>query len=331
MTHPAKKNVEPVFDFDAEVARVWRDFPQVKNKVIFFDACHDARLVYPETGAEREVIEKFVKSFDAKHIMKSAFDRWGEKNSFCQPLGAGMRLLYILMEKHPYDKISPRAPQAQETAFVFDHELGHAIIPGADVPTNRSECFADAYATIRHLQRFGADSPTIGHVVNNRSFDLVFREDWYGRSHFTSAVTEKILARRHKIDWNKLSPQRTADLARKFALEYEMASDALTMLEKDFQPLHKKAESIAKGDTTPLKELAEKVLSTESSDVFKYGANALALYVDQRTADTVLQGTYWNKVRKKLVKRSKAFNRYGAPSLRKMLMKKISSPFRGKI
>ncbi len=338
MTNPAKKfqaatkkNDGSVFDFDAEVAQVWRDFPEIKNKVIFLDASHDARLVYPEEGAEKDAIERFLKIYNPKRRLKSAFARWGEKNSFCQPLSGNTRLLYILMEKHPYDKISPRAPLVQETAFVFDHELGHAIIPGADVPTNRAECFADAYATIRHLQRFGADSPFIGHVVNNRSFDLVFRDSWYGHAHFTGAVTEKILDRCHDIDWNALTPREAADLARKFVLEHEMASEALNMLERDFKALHKQAEKIARGDTAPLKELAEKVLSTDSSDVFKYGTKALALYVDRQTADLVLQGTYWNEVRKKLAKRRKAFARYGAPSLRKMLMKKTMHPFKGQI
>ncbi|MBU6475239.1 MAG: hypothetical protein KGL10_07045 [Alphaproteobacteria bacterium] len=324
----ARKPQDTAFDFDREVAQVWRDFPEVKDKIFFFDASDNARLVYPEEGKGREAAQAFS---DRHHIpkgMQDAFAAWRGKNSYCQPLGGGRRLLFVLTEKHPYDKISPRAPLAQETAFVFDHELGHAVIPEGTGLGNRGECIADAYATIRHLQRYGADSPFIGHVVNNRAFDLVFRDQWYGSTHFTSSVTGKILECRHDVDWAALTPLQTAALARKFALEHEIGYEALHMLEKDFSALHEKADSIARGDKAPLKELAKKVLSTDVSDVFKYGAAALALYVDKRTADAVLQGRYWNKVRRKLAKKEKAL----APeaSCPPEVLKNIS-PFKGKI
>ncbi len=313
-TRAARKPQEETFDFEREVLQVWRDFPQVKDKVFFLDASNDARLVYPEESAGRAAAEALLHERDAVQRMKNTFASWGMKNSYCQPIGEGRRLLYVLREKHPFDKISPRAPQAQETAFVFDHELGHAIIPhGIGISANLSECVADAYATIRHFQRYGADSPHIAHIVNNRAFDFIFRDRDYGFSHFTSSVTEKILSRRHEIDWKALTPQETLELAEKFALGHAMKIIPLSALQSDFYAVRMSGQPVAQGNKPPLKKLAEKVLSTDSADVFKYGSAALALYVDKETADKVLKGKYWDDVRRKLAIKRKSFTQPPSP------------------
>lgn len=305
----AQRQDPAVFDYEREVAQAWRDFPEAKNKVFFFDASAGAKFIYPADEVEKAEALQLFRLQNVQGDIDAAYRTHG-RNSFCQPWNKGTRLICLYTEKHQHDLVDRAAPVAQELALVFDHELGHALIPdgiGLAAGRNRHECIADAYAVIRHFQRYGADSPVIDAIVANRSFDLVFRGWAYGRDHFTSPVTEKILAQRHEIPWDNLTPQETADMTRKFVLENEMDSEALRILDKDFGPLHYKAKDIENGDVTPIQALAEKVLTTDSSDVFKYGAKALQLCIDQQAAQGILQGEYWDKVHRKLAERQKTF------------------------
>jgi hypothetical protein len=297
-----------VFDYAREVAQVWRDFPGTREKLMFIEATAGAKLIHPDRFAGKEIAEQFVQENNLALYVERIFVSEGMRNSFCKPLRDGRKILFLVTEKHVHDMVDHAAPLAQETIFVFDHEVGHAIVPGGthnDATANGAECAADAYATIRHLQRFDADSPTIDALVANRSFDFVFRESWYGKDHFSSPVVEKILEQRYDIDWNSLTPAETVRMARKFVLEYEMDTAALQMLENDFRPLHAQAKNIEYGSAAPIMELAEKILATDSSDVFKYGGAALQLCLDKGCGDTLLKGRYWNNVRKKLAEKQK--------------------------
>jgi hypothetical protein len=65
------------------------------------------------------------------------------------------------------------------------------------------------------------------------------------------------------------------------------------------------AQAIEKGDATPIRALAETVLTTTSPGVFKYGSAALQLCIDQQTAGLVLTGEYWINVRLRLAGQQK--------------------------
>jgi len=304
----AQRQNPAVFDYEREVTQAWRDFPEVKDKVLFFEPNAGGRLIYPAPAAEREAIQQQINPKSIQWEIESARKMYGD-NSICQPRGH-RRLIFLYTVKHPHDVTDKTAPVAQETTFIFDHELAHAIIPNAsyrDGEKNRAESIADAYAVIRHFQRYGADSPAIDAIVANRAFDFVFREPRYGHSHFTSPVTEKILACRYDIDWDSLTPQQTGDLARKFVFEHEMEAEALSVLHKEFNAFHYKAKDIENGDRIPVLTLAEKVLVTDCSNVFKYGSAALKLCIDQQAADGVLAGAYWDNVRRKLAKKQQTF------------------------
>ncbi len=304
----ASRQDPAVFDFEREVAQAWRDFPEAKGKILFFDASAGVKLVHPAEAVEKKEAECLIKSLDNVQSRVKRHASWHGRNSFCQPYADGSRFLFLYMEKHAHDVVDRAAPLAQETTFIFDHELAHAVVPdGLGAGLNRQECIGDAYAVIRHLQRYGADSPTIDAIVANRSFDMIFRKFGYGRDHFTSPVTEAILAQRYDIDWNSLTPAETAQKAREFVLENEMDAETLYALEKNFFKLHDKAKAIEEGKTAPIRALAKKVLATDSPDVFKYGAAALELTIGQQTAAGLLKGKYWDNVRRELAKKHKKF------------------------
>lgn len=268
---------DEAFDFDKEVARAWRDFPEARGRIIFIDAGNDARLIYPDGFEGREEAARTVEKYNAKRIMERGFAAFNMKNSFCKWIGE-RKFLFLLTEKHPHDMLDHTAPVAMETTFVFDHELGHAVIKGGtyrDATHNHGEATADAYATIRHFQRYGADSPYIDALVANRAFDLVFRQAGYGDDHFTSPVIEKILEQRYSVDWNSLTPQETAEMARTFVYENELSVAARTALDKSFRPLHEQAERVEQGDIRPVARLSARLATAGSPVARKYGLYAL--------------------------------------------------------
>jgi hypothetical protein len=305
--HAAQRQDPTVFDYAREVEQVWRDFPETKEKVFFLDICKN-ELVYPgEEKRRKKILEWINNRSDIQSTIKEFHEV--KKSSCYMPYGGndfGFVLLYT--KKHMHSLFTNTEFVAQEVLRVFDHELGHAIVPNGTGTKNLGECIADAYSVIRHFQRYGADSAVIDDLVQNRAFQFIFREDRW--THFTSPVTEQILARRYDIDWDNLTPQETTKLARRFALEYKMNSVALQMLDHNFGELHGKIEDIKRGNIASLQALAKKALSTDSSYIFKYGAMALKFALDCRLKETygiTLTGEYWDNVRQQLAEKQKIF------------------------
>jgi hypothetical protein len=295
-----------VFDYAREVEQVWRDFPETKDKVFFLDICAEQKLIYPEESEQKQKIQQHI---DGNRYILSTIEEYNtvEKSSCCAPAFNDAKCLLLYTKKHAMDLITKTATAAQETAFVFDHELGHAIIPDAGYRGNRNmaECIADAYAVIRHFQRFGADSTAVDALVGGRSFLFAFKRN--RASHFTSPVVEKILARRYDIAWDSLTPQQTTQLAWRFAMEYAMHPVLLDTVDRDLKKLQGKIGDIKNGDTDALEDLVWKVLSTNISDVFKCGAAALKFCLDGQMANIILQGEYWDNVRQRLAEKQKIF------------------------
>jgi hypothetical protein len=292
-----------VFDYPREVAQAWRDFPQIKDKVYFIDICAEEKLVYPEESAQKGALRQWIS--DHRYISLTIQEYAGKKGSCCLPDIGGKKILLLYTQKHDQDLLAKTATTAQETAFVFDHELGHAAIPDGSYlgGENKAECIADAYAIIRHFQRYGADSKAVDTLADGRAFMFAFKKDKAG--HFTSPVVGQILARRREIDWSSLTPQQTAQLAWRFAMEYAVHPVLLNIMDWDLKKFQGRHDDIKNGGTAALRELAEKALSTDSSDIFKTGAAALKFCFDGKVAGLILAGDYWQEVRRKLAEKQK--------------------------
>lgn len=315
-----KRQDPAVFDYTAEVAKARATFPDETQKLLFFDI-NTGRFPEPLSSWQKED----VKGWEVYCQMLEA--RYREKypevypNSFCHPLDDGFKILFLLtQEKHRQTKLASGTPMEQETTFVFDHELAHAIIPGGmydEKLYNRAESIGDAYAMIRHFQRYGADSPAVDTVAANRAFDMVFRDSFYGYSHFTSPVVEKIIEKRYEIDWDALTPEETCKMAKKFVLEHEMHEASVRVLTAQFKAQHDLADKAKAGDEKTLAALATRLLSTRSPNVFKYGALALCPVLEKAN----LQGEFWDQFREKFAqKQAMVANRTRLPVM------KVSAP-----
>lgn len=114
---------------------------------------------------------------------------------------------------------APRNIKEMNALHTFDHEIGHLVVKGGfpDFKSERhlAECAADAYALLRHVQRFGLQSGFFEYY--NRAGKVVL-----GLSpiHYTSIVNEKVKQIAEGRDISRLSLRETAELAGQIALVY---------------------------------------------------------------------------------------------------------------
>ncbi len=287
-----------VFDYAAAVAQAWRDFPDSKDKVIFLDLCKPVgqMLVYPAEGGREEMRKKV----DGHGFLPRLIEEYVAKQGFCcMPGTHGERYLLIYTQQQQgLDLLGKTATPAQELAFAFDHELGHAVIPdGASYGSNDyiPECIADAYAVIRHFQRFGADSNALDALAAARAYYMIFKKERW--DHFTSPVIAELLERRYEIDWNALSPQETAQLAHDFAFKYAMERHTLLDLQDSFDRYQGHNDDIKAGDDKYLRTLAEKVLSLDFSNMTKAGVAALKFCLEGNIHGASFEDDYWQQVK----------------------------------
>jgi len=296
------------FDYESETAQAWNSFPGSKNKIHFIDTSH-WRFFNPEgSSLEKAMIKIRRGSLRVARALLGDDTVRGPITIGAGSKESGSRYIFLPTTGEIKDRYLPGATEAQERACIFDHELVHAVGRGGmDDDATRSESFADAYAVIRHLQRYGAASPVINALVTTRSFQMVFREPGYGLDHFTSPIVAKILEQRHAIDWKKLTPQETVDMAQKFVMRNQLGTTTTYNLHKEFSALHDKAQDIGNGDIAPVKALAEQLTTTNSANVFKYGMLALQACMEKKNIAAALKGAEWDETRERLAAQEAVF------------------------
>lgn len=69
---------------------------------------------------------------------------------------AGVIVKMVALDKNNVGDFSPQYTKETAAIFALDHELGHHVVEnGHPSSGNLGESAADAYATLRHIQRFG--------------------------------------------------------------------------------------------------------------------------------------------------------------------------------
>ncbi len=176
----------------------------------------------------------------------------------------------------------------QHLLFVLDHELAHCSIKDGfaratssrDYSILLAESVADAYALIRHYQRFGVDNDSKDKYVSpgGRADNFILGGD---SMHFTSFILDAIAKRKHVIDFDKLDAKQTADLARRFALEYMPPKKVLDDLTWEFSAIR---SAFKKNLSGGVQALIEKTLDPASDYyTFKLASLWLKPFMEDRT------------------------------------------------
>ncbi len=124
------------------------------------------------------------------------------------------------------------------------------------------ESIADAYALIRHYQRYGAESEHRNNIIDPwaRAGALALNKD---TTHFSTYMLEEIIKRKDVIDFTRLSHEQTVELARRFAVEYTPPSSVVNNVVKKLKPVYKSYNE-SPGSNQWLKLLAEITLDPKN-------------------------------------------------------------------
>lgn len=209
--------------FNEFAAESMRDFPPIDGKLVVYNGATSTwhgRIDNPERYPELVP--------DKGKIVSHA--RWGVSGTLA-PTPSDAALIGI-PERNTKD--------IRRLYMTLDHELAHCVIKEAGVETddlvkkNLRECIADAYAMIRHYQRFGSRSNYVDPVTHpiSRAYECIFIGGGSG-DHYTSPVLEEVMRMRAQgFDFKSLSPSETAELALVLAKKHQPSSKLLYALQE---------------------------------------------------------------------------------------------------
>ncbi len=301
--NPAANIPQPyVFDLDREVAAFYRDHPEQKKKIYFIDgATLPGELYRGDEGDEDDVVDLLGHNPRLFEMNKIAQEK-GSRSDLYPKRGYGC-VLFNFSKPNQQNFLGYKAPAGMSEAFIFDHETAHLLCKkGLDDNENLRECVADAYAVIRHIQRFGKDSAAIRKLIDKRAVGLTLCG---AGEHFTGAVVEKIIADSLTVDFSALTPEQTAERAQKYAEDNVMDPALIRRMANDFSILGAGVEPLMKGDFSVIRLLADFALHPIIPEEAKWAAAAVRALLD---GDTGIfgarlpkpEGREWTKLRQKI-------------------------------
>jgi len=291
------------FDFDKAVEEAKHDFPEQTKNVTFVD------LDAPDADQK---LRDWVNSLSEK--TKNAMQRGGALDAFtttCSGFafdakGEDKKILAIHSHYCKDITMFQHAPEKQ-AAFVFDHELGHIVVPEADTATNKSENKADGFAIIRGLKRGSMDKKDAQLIADARAVDFFLEGDLV---HLTTVGMDKLLVNHKKINFLDLTPAQIAQIAHKHGETFATDKDNRAELTSAF---------IAKGveDGAPTQDICQKRLEQLGQVCLHARKNSLEFYVAARIVKTAMEhgginnmpldtsGPEWEKIAKVIDEKTK--------------------------
>lgn len=313
VTEPQKESLKDIFQsfYKDAVTR----FPSLAGLLLIADinqvnAYGAKEIDHRKTGMPTDAAFEYLNN----HPITNQLHK-NEKESSCASYDPdrNLRLIFIndRFDRKEWNNVSETSKK--NLLLVLDHELAHlAIADGCPLDTLSSrvisESIADAYALIRHYQRFGADSNHEHEFINpwERGNYFIQNQD---NAHFTTFVLDEIIRRKHLIDFNGLSPHHTASLAWHFAMAYAPPGPVVAVLSNAFNKVNGAYKSSVEEGR---RAWAEVTLDPENGYyTFKFGSRMLRDFLDDKVDNNGegirLRGEYWDDVRRRLKEREFKF------------------------
>lgn len=132
--------------------------------------------------------------------------------------------------------VSNNYPVIMDAIGSLDHELGHQIIEGGFGDAKHlGESIANAYAALRHIQRFGDTTDFFTSCPYRKTRDVI--EGQWPDIYYSAAVMQKIDGLRKEIDITALTPRETAERAGEIARDYSFSEKILNRIVDAYDPL----------------------------------------------------------------------------------------------
>lgn len=175
-------------------------------------------------------------------------------------------------DKNSLSMPSPLFTEEMQRILYFNHEIGHLVVEnGLSSFRHQAECAADAYAVLRHVQRFGKETDIFKYYTH--AGGIILDVD---RIHYTDDVIQRISGLVEKKDISGLSLRQTADLAGKIASECELEYKTLLKISDAFQLVTKAYEELGGWNSTILLKCIEVMQDHQHDpDIYKAGKRFL--------------------------------------------------------
>jgi len=257
------------FDFAKAARKAAKDHPVLHKSGLFVNAANDDYIgsprVFRQLEEDDEAYEDVQKNTRLARRLKSSFHQ-------AIPID-GKNYIYNVVfypDKHP---LFDPADKDIDYTGTFDHETAHALHPDANGIDGENT--ADAYAVLRHLQRYKGQQTDIDYAAWKRA--MIFLQTGIS-SHLTTFTIDKILLDSKATDFCSLTPAETSAVARDYARKHTPSADRLKKLCRDFNKLKGK-----KLDAQTLRRLADITLkAAPTSDTFYLGNRILQPLLDGR-------------------------------------------------
>jgi hypothetical protein len=313
----ADKKSPYVFDLDREVMDFYRRHPEQKDTLFFLNVSTlPAAITLGEGQNSQKILDLLMDNNDIETSVKTAI-KDGTMSVPYADLGYNCIFMNTTKDHKGLNILGHSTPWDVTDAFTFDHEIGHMLgHDDSENNPNMRESIADAYAVIRHFQRFGTDAASITNLIGLRAVEMIFVRT--NGDHFTSAVVQQIFADKDKTDFAALTPAETVALARTYAAAHTLHPVSLRRISDGFTSLQNREKLLdlmnIEGSGAAFLELRDLVLTTAKALEFKWGATAIRTFLD---AQVVSNGTYLEfppdqaeRLRQKLDAREAEFRKF---------------------
>lgn len=195
------------FAYAQEIERAYKTFPDLLSNSFFVNVSA-GRAVHADPEIARtgnyiistnrdlgQTIYRYSSTKDSEHYWSRGYD------------------FILLYQERDLTSglLGTAAPLVQLQAFIFDHELAHALSKEKK-PGIKAESLADAYAILRHFQRFGIESTAAKELSSYRlrTADFEYPD---GLDHYTRPIVDYIEKNKKKLDIMRMTPRQTFELA----------------------------------------------------------------------------------------------------------------------
>lgn len=228
-----QKNLTQIFNETA--AKAHDAFPLAFKSMVIFQTSDNAPLyVSPEFA------EHLYKNIDS--VRKSIRDMGKEMERLN---AAGMASAYfpvggqvgqmIALQNNPGGVFTNGYTPEMRAVYVLDHEIGHHVVKnGRNMGRHLGEAAADAYASLRHIQRYGQATDFFDYL--NKSSMVVLG---HSPIHYTRDTMMRVRELAWEQDISQLSLQETALLAERIAQESHLQQSKLDKIAQAFSGAEK--------------------------------------------------------------------------------------------
>lgn len=227
--------------FNETAKEAYEAFPQELGRLAVVVPDSENPLAYASPLAakslakDRAALDKTVEGI-AQRLGRTGAVSYTHGNYELAP-GAYVNLIALTNDKNITGDFSGRHSREMQAVYTLDYQIGRHIVSNAySLSQNKAESSCDAFAMLRHIQRYGKDTDLGALHNSDTASNLILFAD---TAHYTAETVKRVteVAAEMGEAFFKLPLRETAELAAKIADETSLNFMKTKKLKSAFQPV----------------------------------------------------------------------------------------------